>query len=288
MGGGGTSTNTTTQKADPWAGTQPYLMDVYGKAQTAANSTSTDPFGGNFITPVNSTQQQGVDATKNLAMSFQGIGDGAIKLGQDQTSGKYLDANNYLVPAIQGAVAPVIRNTLETTLPAIGSQAQDQGAYGGSRHAVVEGGAIRDMYSQVAQTAAQMFNQNYMQERQLQQNGQAITQAGMTMNTATPELLGVAGSQQYNLDNLATQQGLAEFQDRINAPWRAVMPYTNILSGVGMPGGQTTTTAPQGSALAGGLAGGLGGGALGYMASGGNPFWTLGGAALGGAAGTAR
>jgi hypothetical protein len=288
MGGGGTSTNTTTQKADPWGGTQPYLMDVYGKAQQAAGKTSTNTFGGDFVTPANSTQQQGVDSTKALANAFSGIGNGAIQLGQDQTSGKYLDANNYLAPAINNAVAPVIRNTMETVLPGIGSQAQEQGAYGGSRQAVLEGGALRDMYSQVANTASQMFNQNWQQERQLQQNGSALTQAGMTMNTATPELLGAAGSQQYNLDNLGTQNALAKFQDEINAPWRAVMPYTNILSGVGMPGGSTTTTGPQGSALAGGLGGAMGGGTLGYMASGGNPYWTLGGAALGGAAGTRR
>lgn len=288
MGGGGTSQNTTTTKADPWSGTQPYLMDVYGQAQNAANKTSTSPYGGNFVTPSNDLQQQGVDATKSLADSFSGVGNGTMALGQAQTNGDYLDANKYLMPAIQNAVAPIMRNTLETTLPGIASQAQQQGAYGGSRQGVVEGGAIRDMYSQMANTASQMFNTNYQQERQLQQNGAALTQAGMTMNTATPELLSNAGTQQYNLDNLGTQQQLAAFQDSINAPWRAVMPYTNILSGVGMPGGSTATTPGMGSTASGALAGAIGGGTLGYMASSGNPYYAAGGAALGAGAGALR
>ncbi len=288
MGSPGNSSNTTVQKADPWSGTQPYLMDVYGQAQGAAGKTSTDTYGGNFVTPANDTQRSAVDATTGLANSFAGIGDQTIKLGQDQTSGAYLDANKYLLPAIQNQIAPIVRQTYDSVMPAIGSAAQEQGAFGGSRQAVLEGSALRDMYSQVANTASQMFNQNYMQERQLQQNGNAITQAGMTMNTATPELLTNAGNTQYNLDNLTTQQNLAAFQDQINAPWRAVMPYTNVLSGIGMQGGQTSTTPAQGSATQGALGGAMGGGMLGYMGSGGNPYWALGGAALGAGAGGMR
>jgi hypothetical protein len=288
MGGGGQSSNTTVQKADPWSGTQPHLLNVYDMAQQASGKTSTDPYKGNFVTPGNAQQQGAIDATTQLADSFRGIGNSTIKMGQDTASGKYLDANAYLLPAMQQSVLPIMQQTYDMTLPQIGSAAQEAGAYGGSRQALMESYALKDMNQQVANTVSNMFNTNYQNERTLQQNAPGIIQAGMTMNTATPELLANAGTQQYNLDNLATQNALAQFQDSINAPWRAVMPYTNILSGVGMPGGTSTTTMPQGSAAQGAVGGAMGGGMLGYMASGGNPYWTLGGAALGGGAGTMR
>lgn len=286
-GGGGGGTN-TVQKADPWSGTQPYLLDVYGQALNANRQTNTNPYEGNFVTQANGAQRAGVTETLNLANQFRGMGDSTIQLGQDTASGKYLNQNDYLMPAIQNTVRPMIEQARDITLPAIGSAAQEAGAYGGSRQALLESYAMRDTNKQVADTASQMMLQNYQNERQLMQNAPAMIQAGMTMNSAPMELLNAAGAQQYNLDNLSTQNALMQFQDQVNAPWRAVMPYTNVLSGVGMPGGTTTTTAPSGSATQGMLGGAMGGGMLGYMAGGGNPYWAMGGAALGGGMGAMR
>ncbi|MBA4275101.1 MAG: hypothetical protein C0436_05550 [Alphaproteobacteria bacterium] len=288
MGGGGSNTATTTQKADPWSGTQPHLLNVYGRAQTAADRTSTAAYDGNFVTPGNAQQQRAINETTNLAESFRGIGNSTINMGQATADGAYLNANNYLLPAMQQSVLPIMQQTFDMTMPQIGSAAQEAGAFGGSRHALMERYALKDMNQQVANTISNMFNTNYQNERTLQQNAPGLIQQGMTMNTATPELLANAGTQQYNLDNLQTQNALMRFQDSINAPWRAVMPYTNILSGVGMPGGTSTMTTPQGSAAQGAVGGAMGGGMLGYMASGGNPYWTLGGAAAGGGAGMMR
>ena len=287
MGGGGGGTN-TVQKADPWIGTQPYLTDVYAQAQNANRQTNTAPYGGAFVTGPNNIQGWGVQETLNLSNQFRGAGDSTMKLGQDTAAGKYLNQNEYLLPAIQNAVTPMIEQARDITLPAIGSAAQEAGAYGGSRQALLESYAMRDTNKQVADTASQMMLQNYQNERQLMQNAPAMIQAGMTMNSAPMELLNAAGAQQYNLDNLSTQNALMQFQDQVNAPWRAVMPYTNVLSGVGMPGGTTTTTAPSGSATQGMLGGAMGGGMLGYMAGGGNPYWAMGGAALGGGMGAMR
>jgi hypothetical protein len=264
MSGGGGSTN-TVQKADPWSGAQPYLTDTYARAQTAANNTSTTPYAGAFVQPGNDLQQQGINQTVGLANKFQGAGDNAITLGKDTTNGAYLNGNNYLRPAIQANVDPIIRQSTEQMLPAIGSEAQKAGAYGGSRQALLEAAAMRDTNKQVADTAAQMLNTNFQNERRLQMAGPDITKTGMQLDSAPADLYGQAGAQQYNFDNLATQNALLSYQDTLNAPWRAVMPYTNILSGVGMPGGQMNTQQQSGTTAGNVIGGAAGLGTIAYM-----------------------
>jgi len=72
-------------------------------------------------------------------------------------------------------------------------------------------------------------------------------------------------NQEYGLNDLETQNQRATFEDEINRHWRSINPYIAALSGIGMPGGSTTTT---GSASAGGRSNGALTGALGGAAAG--------------------
>lgn len=59
-GNSGSSTSTVVNKADPWAGQQPYLLDLWGKAQGMFNATSHDP--KDYYAGMNPTQTKGWDA----------------------------------------------------------------------------------------------------------------------------------------------------------------------------------------------------------------------------------
>ena len=62
-GGGGQNTTSTVEKSDPWEGQQPFLKDMFSKAQARYNSGSPEFFPGNTISPFNANEtayQQGV------------------------------------------------------------------------------------------------------------------------------------------------------------------------------------------------------------------------------------
>ena len=62
-GGGGQNTTSTVEKSDPWEGQQPFLKDMFSKAQARYNSGSPEFFPGATISPFNANEtayQQGV------------------------------------------------------------------------------------------------------------------------------------------------------------------------------------------------------------------------------------
>lgn len=252
-GGGQTS---QTQTADPWSGAQSYLRDAYSRAQTAAERTSTQAYDGNFVNPANSTQQ---GAVQMALQSIPGLntGSGIASVANDSLSGKMLSGNPYVQSAIDATIRPTVERARDQYLPAISSAAQEAGAYGGSRHALAQRWAAEDVNKQVADTAAQMWNQNYQNERNIQtQVAPQMLQMVNQMQMAPAQAMLDIGNQQYQLDDLARQNEMATFEDSINRHWRAVNPYIAALSGIGMPGGTTTVSGGGGinknAAIAGG------------------------------------
>lgn len=289
-GGGGGNTSTTVQKADPWAGAQPYLKDVYARAQRAANNTSTTPYSGNFTTQANGIQGSVVGDLLGLSQSAGMNGTNMNDLANKTINGDFLTGAP-LQASLEANMRPIAERARDIMLPAVSSQAQSQGAYGGSRHALMQRYAFGDTERAIADATAKTLGENYGRERQYQTFGApGLLQAGVQQLMMPTQLKGQAGDLQYSIDNLLTQNNLQKFEDSINAPWRAVNPYAAVLGGVGMPGGSSTSesTAPSGSRAAGMATGAMGGATMGLMATGGNPIGAIIGALLGGGLGMIR
>lgn len=287
MAGGGSGSQTTqTQRADPWVGAQPYLSDAYQQARLAASRTPTTAYQGNFVNPANATQQQAVQGAAQAAGTLSG-GQGVLDVANQSLSGQMLTANPYLQDAINATVRPAIQNATDVMLPTITTSAGAQGAFGGTRQAFLESMVARDVNRQVADTAAQMWNDNYGRERMIQtQIAPQMLMAGNALQMAPSQALLEAGNEQYRLDDLSRMNQQMQFEDEINRHWRAVNPYIAALGGLGMPGGQSVTTAQGAPGMSrGGAAatGALSGAAMGTAVM---PGWgTAAGAAIGGLAG---
>lgn len=255
-GGGGGGQTSQTQTADPWSGAQGYLKDAYAQAQTAAERTSTAAYDGNFVNPANSTQRGAVDMALG-AIPNMDTGGGISRVANESLSGSMLSANPHVQSAIDATIRPTVERARDQYLPAISSAAQSAGAYGGSRHALAQRWAAQDVNKQVADTAAQMWNQNYQNERNIQtQVAPGLVEMANRMQLAPAQAMLDVGNQQYQLDDLVRQNEMAQFEDSINRHWRAINPYIAALSGIGMPGGTTSVTGGGGvnrnTAIAGG------------------------------------
>jgi hypothetical protein len=260
-GGGGGGQTTQVQKADPWAGAQPYLSDAYSMAQTAAHSTPTTAYTGNFVNPSNQTQQQALGMAQNAVGTLSG-GQGVLDVANQSLSGQMLTANPYVQQAIDATIRPTLENARDFMLPGIGTAAGEAGAFGGTRQAFLQAQTVQDVNQQVANTAAQMWNQNYQNERNIQtQVAPQMLQIGNVLQMAPAQAMLEVGNQQYALDDLVRQNQQMQFEDEINRYWRAVNPYIAALSGLGMPGGSSSVTATgagtnSNAAIASGAVGG--------------------------------
>jgi hypothetical protein len=108
----------------------------------------------------------------------------------------------------------------------------------------------------------------------------------MMLEENPSRLLGEAGSMARGLQQeTVVNPQLMAFQERINAPMRAMLPYQTLLSTTGMPFDQKTENIPSGGGAAGILQGAIGGASAGSAFG---PWGAAAGAVLGGVGGAMK
>lgn len=272
--GGGRSTTTTVQQADPWVGQQPFLRDVFGQAQRQYQQ------GGVPITPFSADTLQAQQMTRDLALGGQPGLDAALAANQNmvtgtatdpysqqlqaEASGAYLNANPYLDAMFDQAAGRVTEN--------VHSAFGGAGRFGSPAHQEGLSRSLADM-------ATNIYGANYAQERDRQQLAARTGLSGINQAIGRAPALDQA---QYMPAQLLGGVGAqVESMEQAQANQRAndLARYASLVQGA--YGGTTTTTSPLYSNPAARL---LGGGAAGAgigSAMFADP-WTIGGFALGG------
>lgn len=289
-GGGSTSTQTVT-KSDPWSGQQPYLTDVFSKAQGQYNTGVPSYFPGSTVTPFSpETQQamamQSARATngspimaaggQQLTDTLQGdylTSNPAFSLLNSNAQGDYLNKNPYIDQTVDRALGKV-RGSLD-------SQFAQGGRYGSGLHQTALAGAYGD-------TAASMYGQNYANERQ-NQLGATNAMGQLYGDERTKQLQSMMfAPQMANHDYVDAQQlaavggakegmSQANINDQLNR-WNfdqnkysdALARYNQLVQGNYGGSGSSTSTSPTNtnrtaSMLGGGLSGMMGGAMLGSL-----------------------
>lgn len=202
-GGGKGGGSKTTSSNTPWAGVQPFMRDAFGKAQNLANQQSP-----------NAMQTQSYNMTNQLATAGDPMNTSANSLNNQTLSGAFLspDSNPYLA------------QNVNTALDAVQSRVNSQFSgnnYGSSANQ-------ETLTRNLADTAAQMYGQNYTNERDNQMQAMGLTP---TLN-----------QNRYLDANQLSQAGAASAE----APWSALKNYAQIL-GLGAGSGQSTSTTSNSS-----------------------------------------
>lgn len=295
--GGGSSapaTTTTVQSADPWKGQQPYLTDLFSKAQNINNTGIPSYFPGSTVTPFSDETNQAMQmqATRaangspvmtagndQLAGTLRGdylTSNPAFAALQSNANGDYLNSNKYFDPIVDRALGKV-RTSLD-------SQFEQGGRYGSGLHKTALANAMGD-------TAASMYGQNYANERQ-NQLGATAQMGQLYGDERTKQMQGMMfAPQMANQDYVdaqqlaavgATKEGMSQAQltDQLNR-WNfdqnkeadALAKYAQLIQGNYGGSSSGTSTSPtysnKGSSLMGGaLAGAQLGGMFGPMGAG--------------------
>lgn len=229
-----TTTTTQTNTPAPWQ--QQQINNVYDRANQAMNQMPTGP---------NATQEQAMDWLRAAAPGLSAGSNELRDLGVRTARGDFLDpaTNPWIRGAVDAAQRP-LREQLDQNILQIGDAAQLAGAYGGDRERLLRGQALGDFNQSALDVANDIYYQNYVNERNLQQNAPSLLSAANQFALAPGQLLGTLGDQEFS--------------------WAADMPWTGLdrlaaITQLGQGYGTTTgtqTTPRQGGGLFSGLLGG--------------------------------
>jgi hypothetical protein len=212
MGGGGksqTSTQTVSIPPDVLA----RYNSVNAQAQAAA-ATPFQPYTGEFVAPVNATQQAGVDATsaaagqaqpyygaatqqlgqaQNLGQGYLGAATGAAMAGAMPVNPGGLNVGRYMNPYTQGVV-----NSTEAALgqqfgqqnAAQQAQAIQAGAFGGERAGLQQAQLAGQQALAESQAISPLYQANYNQALSTAQQQQGVNLAAQQANRQAVQGLG--------------------------------------------------------------------------------------------------
>lgn len=268
-GGGGQPTNTTQTTTTIPEYARPYVERMLGKAE-AFSETPYQAYGGQRIAEFSPLQQQSMQGAANLAPAQQlGVGTqlaglgglGGLGAGQQyaqQATNPYA-MQSYMSPYIENAMAPQLREAARASaIQGQQNQAQavQQGAFGGSRSAIVEAERQRNLAQQQGDIYGRGMQTAFEQARQAQQFGADLGLRGYGLAGQMAGTLGqlgqtqfgqqqgaiqaqaAAGAQQQGLEQQKMSQAYQDFLSQRGYPQQQLSFMSDILRGV--PLGQQT------------------------------------------------
>lgn len=260
LGGGGGNT-TTVQKSDPWSGQQPYLQQVMSSAQNLYQNNAPQYYPGQTVAQFNPFQTNAQQMTAGLAS--QPTASGAAQGNLSQTlNGSFLNSNPYLDQMANAANNSTIRQYQSAIAPGISSNFEANGRYGSGSMANAQSQAQQDLATQLGNTNASIYGNNYENERQNQIRAAALA-PGVDAGIYTPaQMLSGVGGQIQSQDQANIQGDINRFNYNQNLPWDQLARYQQMIQG--NYGGTSTTTQPYyQNSMAGGLGGAVAGGIAG-------------------------
>lgn len=289
------TTQTVTQTSIPEYA-QPFVERMLGKTEalTDINQNPYRQYQGQRVADFTPMQQQAFGNIGSMQTAGQ-IGQGTALAG---TAGlnSLLAGQNYTSQAtnpntMASYMSPYMQNVVDwqkqqairdygRQLPGMGAMAANKGAFGGSRHAIVESEAQRNLQNQLSGIQATGTQNAFQNAQQAHQFGaglglQGLGQAGQMANT-----LGQLGQLQYGQQmginqaqlqaggqqQAQTQQGLAnayqDFLNQQNYPYKQLAFQSDMLRGLPVSqsaGQQYQAPAPLSTSLLGLGQAGLGG-----------------------------
>lgn len=257
-GGGGGGTQQVVQQSDPWIGQQPYLNEIFARAQALANTPQSffpgQTFAGLSPETEAALQMQARRATAGSPLTAAAQGELTRTL-----SGEYLDPT--LNPAFQKAAGDI-----QLRLAGMYSAA---GRYGSGA-----------MANQANEALASLAAQAYGQERENMMRGMMFAPQLAQQDYFDAAKLAEVGGTREDLAQQAINDAMARYDAAQSEPWQRLALYNQFIQGnYGGQSSSTTTTTPRrelGSGLLNGAASGAG---IGMMFG---PWGGLAGAGIGG------
>lgn len=236
------SSSTTTQKADPWAPAQPYILqgmqqaaDLFGQGGFQVN-----PYSGPLVAGYDPMRAQGDMMTRRAAnQAFGAAGQGTAALTRAMDPSMRSDA-----------WGQVRQNTIDSIMPGINASFAGSGMTGSDLHQ-------QNLASGLSRGLADVENQAWQQgeARALQAAGMLPAMSGMQFGAANALQQAGMGRQQYEQSQIAAN-AMRDQQQQM-APIQAIQDYMALMGGLGGNFASQTATTRQNPGMLGLLGFGL-------------------------------
>lgn len=260
-GGSKSSGSTTTiQKADPWIGQTPYLLESFLNAQagfrdSASNGRAGGAFNpefyqGQMVASTSPESELAMQMQTQRAMSGSPVMNAAQSELQATIGGDYLNGNPYLDQTFNRA-ADQMRGRLD-------SQFAGAGRYGSGAHESAMGDALSGLSNQV-------YGQNYMNERTNQMRGMFFAPQMAQADYQDAAALGEVGAARESIAQDQINADLQKWNHDAYGYYNAIKMYKDLIDGSYGGNSSSSVSAPQakGNKLGGVLGGAASGAALG-------------------------
>ena len=280
-GSGGGSTNTVQNSNSFIPGWLSNAGQAAVNSAAMLSSQPYQPYTGQTVAPPSAMTEQAYQQIGNLYSNAQNLMGGAYGGAQNLLGGSYQQANALYNPYMQGAGAQQIganaqslmspytssvidpamalgQQTLAQNLQQVGAQANQAGAFGGSRQGVMEGVAQSQSALQQAQLAGNLLNtgwnaalapattaeaQGYGGAQALanmgQSNAQALANLGVNQANALQNVYGQqntallgAGQQQQQFQQNLLNAGYGQYLAQQAWPYQQLQTYLSAISGI--------------------------------------------------------
>lgn len=289
-----TPTGIQTQAAQLPGFVQPYVEDILGRSYALTTQTPYMPYAGERVAGFTPLQQQAFQQIQGMQPSAQ-LGQatdlatqaGQYGLGAGQQYAQAVTSpgtlQSYMSPYMQDVVDYQKQQAIKDyarALPGMQAQAVGAGAFGGSRQAVIQAEAERNLRNQLAGIEATGTQNAYQQALQNMQYGAGLGMQGAQVGSQAAGQLGQLGQAQFGQQmgiNTAQQQAGAQqqalqqqnltnaYQDyltQLQYPYQQLQFQKGVLGGLpGIQPSATTTTyqaPPSALSQTAGLLGGIG------------------------------
>lgn len=265
-GGGGSGSSETT----PWAPQQPYLLDIFDEAKKTFDAGGAKYYPGSTVA---SRSPETLAAEEELLRYANGDArDMTASLSRATQFGLegVLDpnSNEYLAAAVEGALRPVTTKYRTEVMPAISSEAQKLGAYGGSRHGIADALASELYMQSLGDISSKMYSDAYGKGLDTMTRTMALTPENIKAGTMPASLVANVGQQRDEYAQTLINAAKDRWDYEQEAPTRNLNNYRQMVTG--QYGGTTTRneTPVKSNKLLTALGAGLTGGTVGSRIAG--------------------
>jgi len=258
-GGGGTN---TVQKADPYIGQQPYLLDLYEQAQNQFQAGPQQFFPGQTYATPSDTVLAAEDMQRQAALAQSELGMRSIIPGFQQQL--MSPAQRFQDPMLQQSLQASLRPIEESgarLLQQARRGATKTGNLGGTRQGILEAEVIRDITQKQADVASKLYGNVYGDVLRTQAATLGMSPSIMSTFAQPAQTLAQVGASETARAQQPITEAMQRFAFEQEAPGEALNRYAQIAGTNILP---PTTTSSGGPGGPGALAGGLGGAGLGY------------------------
>ena len=234
----------TESSLSNWVG--PYVTEMLGRGQALA-SQPYQTYSGPLTAGPSNLQEQ----------AWTGISGLQIPTGQQMsyTPGSYTDtgvAQKYMSPYLQTALDPQIaeaRRQAEIENLKNKTAATRAGAYGGSRGALMESEAQRNLLQNLANITGKGYQTAYEQGAQQfnteQGRQQAAAKQAQDFGLAGLAAQGTAGATQREIEQQGMAADYAQFQEARDFPYKQVQYMQSLLQGLPLAAQSYTYSQPS-------------------------------------------